>query len=87
LKKEKYDAAIERFNEAIALLPKYALPYRLVAEAYEKKKFYPEALSAYQKYLDISPKAADQAEVKKRIARLQEVVRNQEKRREEALKP
>ncbi len=45
LKKEKYDAAIDRFKQAIELLPKYALPYRLMGEAYEKKRFFPEAVA------------------------------------------
>ena len=35
MKKEKYDAAIDRFKEAARLLPHYALPYRLMGQAYD----------------------------------------------------
>jgi tetratricopeptide (TPR) repeat protein len=87
MKKEKYDAAVDRFKHAIELLPKYSLPYRLLGEAYEKKHFYPEALAAYQKYVELFPKAGDAENVRKRITRLQETIRDQEKRREKAAKP
>jgi tetratricopeptide (TPR) repeat protein len=87
MKKEKWDAAIDRFRDATVLLPDYALPYKLMGEAYEKKKFLPEALQAYQKYLGfiISEKEAD--DVRKRVSRLQGAIQEEEKRRAAATKP
>ncbi|HMD33079.1 MAG TPA: hypothetical protein VKG84_14285 [Candidatus Acidoferrales bacterium] len=87
MRKEKYDSAIDRFKDATVLLPEYGLPYKLMGEAYEKKKFLPEALKAYQKYLTfiISDKEAD--DIRKRVSRLQGEIDDQEKRRQAATKP
>jgi tetratricopeptide (TPR) repeat protein len=87
MKKEKYDAAIDRFKDATVLLPDFSLPYKLMGDAYEKKKFLPEAMKAYQKYLTlgISDKEAD--EVRKHISHLQEEIQDEQKRREAATKP
>lgn len=87
MKKEKYDAAIDRFKEATVLLPDYGLPYKLMGEAYEKKKFLPEALEAYQKYLGFNISQKDADEVRKRVSRLQGEIQDQEKRRAAATKP
>ncbi len=70
LKKGNYDAAIERFEEATRYKPRFAIPQRLLGEAYEKKGDKAQALQAYQKYLEILPHAADADKVRKRIARL-----------------
>jgi len=86
MKKEKWDAAIDRFKDATTLLPDYAMPYKLMGESYEKKKFLPEAMEAYKKYLTLIPdKEAD--EVRKRITRLQSEIADQQKQREAATKP
>jgi tetratricopeptide (TPR) repeat protein len=87
MKKEKYDAAIDRFKDATQLLPKYALPYRLMGEAYEKKKFLPEALAAYQKFIDVAPKDKESEDVQKRVARLRGEIQEEDKRRAAATKP
>jgi len=87
MKKEKYDAAIDRFKEATKLLPNYALPYRLMGEAYEKKKFLPEAQAAYKKFLDVAPKDKDADEVRKRVERLQAEIQEEDRRRAAATKP
>jgi len=87
MKKEKYDAAIDRFKDATVLLPDFALPYRLMGEAYEKKKFLPEALAAYQKFVEVAPKDKDADEMRKRVARLQGEIQEQERRRAAATKP
>lgn len=87
MKREKYDAAIDRFVEATKLMPDYAQPYKLIGEAYEKKKFLPEARQAYQKYLTLKISPKDAAEIEKRVERLDGEIQDQERRRAEATKP
>jgi tetratricopeptide (TPR) repeat protein len=87
MKKEKYDAAIDRFTEATKLMPEYGLPYKLMGEAYEKKKFLPEARQAYQKYLACNISSKESEEIQKRVARLDAEIQDQERRRAEATKP
>jgi len=87
MKKEKYDAAIDRFKDATVLLPDYADAYRLMGEAYEKKKFLPEALAAYQKFIQVAPKDKDADEMRKRVARLQGEIQEEDRRRATATKP
>jgi len=86
-KREKYDAAIDRYKEAVRLLPDYALAYRLMGEAYEKKHFLPEAQAAYKKFLQAAPNDKDSGEVRKRLERLQAEIAEQNKRRAAATKP
>ena len=85
-KREKYDAAIDRYKEATRLLPEYALPYRLMGEAYEKKKFLPEAQAAYKKFLAVAPNDKDAGEMRKRVERLQGEIADQNRRRAAATK-
>jgi tetratricopeptide (TPR) repeat protein len=87
MKKEKYDAAIDRFKEATRLMPDYGLPYKLMGEAYEKKKFLPEARQAYQKYLTFLVSSKEAEEIQKRVTRLDAEIQDQEKRRAAATKP
>jgi len=87
MKREKYDAAIDRFQEATKLMPDYALAYRLMGEAYEKKKFLPEARQAYQKFLAIESSSKDADEIKKRVARLDGEIAEQDRQRAAATKP
>jgi tetratricopeptide (TPR) repeat protein len=86
MKKEKYDAAIDRFQDAAKLLPDYADAYRLMGEAYEKKKFLPEAMAAYQKFIAVAPKDKDADEISKRITRLQGEIQEENRRRAAATK-
>ena len=86
MKKEKYDAAVDRFAEAAKLMPDYALPYKLMGEAYEKKRFLPEARQAYQKYLACNISSKETEDIQKRVARLDGEIQDQEKRRAEATK-
>ena len=72
LKKGAYDAAIDRFVEASNYQPSLAAPWRLLGEAYEKKHEYAKAVESYNKYLQISPRAADAAKIKKLISDLEE---------------
>jgi len=87
MKKEKYDAAIDRFQDAAKLLPDYAITYRLMGEAYEKKKFLSEAMAAYQKFLTVAPNDKDAEEMRKRVARLQGEIQEEDRRRAAATKP
>ena len=72
LKKGSYDAAIDRFVEASNYQPTLAMPWKLLGEAYEKKREYTKAVEAYNKYLQILPHAADAAKIKKLISELEE---------------
>ncbi|MBZ5527043.1 MAG: hypothetical protein LAN71_03950 [Acidobacteriia bacterium] len=66
----QYDAAIDRFKDAIDARPTYALPYKLLGEAQEKRKFYRAAIESYESYLEIFPHAGDAGKVRKRIEKL-----------------
>jgi tetratricopeptide (TPR) repeat protein len=70
LKKGDVDAAIDRFEDAAAAKPGFAIPYRYLGEAHEKKGQKREAIKAYTRYLDLYPHAEDGAKVRKRIDKL-----------------
>jgi len=70
LRTGKYDAAIDRFEEAARVQPGLARPFLMLGKAYEKKKDPKSAVTAYQKYLQLYPTAPDRADVLKLIARL-----------------
>jgi tetratricopeptide (TPR) repeat protein len=81
MKKGNYDAAIDRFIDATHFQPKLARPWRLLGEAYEKKRDNGSAIEAYKKYLEIFPGAEDAAKVKKRITMLEEKAGQQASKR------
>jgi tetratricopeptide (TPR) repeat protein len=72
LKKGVYDAAIDRFIEASNYQPSLAMPWKLLGDAYEKKREFAKAADAYKKYLRILPNAPDAAKIKKEISDLEE---------------
>src|SRR4029077_9085390 len=72
LRKGSYDAAIDRFVEASNYQPTLAMPWKLLGEAYEKKREYSKAAESYNKYLQILPHAADAAKIRKLITDLEE---------------
>jgi tetratricopeptide (TPR) repeat protein len=72
LNKGSYDAAIDRFIEAANYQPTLAMPWKMLGQAYEKKREYAKAADAYNKYLQKMPRAADAAKIRKQIADLQE---------------
>jgi TolA-binding protein len=74
LKKGAYDAAIDRFVEASNYQPTLAAPWRLLGEAYEKKREYAKAVESYNKYLQILPHAPDAAKIKKLVSDLEEKI-------------
>jgi tetratricopeptide (TPR) repeat protein len=83
LKKGIYDAAIERFVDATNYQPTLAMPWKLLGEAYEKKREYSKALEAYNKYLQILPRAADALKIKKNISDLEEKTAQESPKKEE----
>jgi len=70
MKKGDIDAAIDRFEDAIDAKPGYALPFRYLGEAQEKKGLKKQAAKSYQRYLDLYPHAEDRAKVAKKIEKL-----------------
>jgi tetratricopeptide (TPR) repeat protein len=70
MRKGDVDAAIDRFQEAAVAKPGYALPFRFLGEAQEKKGLKKQAIKSYQRYLDLYPKAEDGDKIKKRIEKL-----------------
>lgn len=65
-----YDAAIDRFQDAIEAKPGYATPFRYLGEAQEKKGLKKQAIKSYQRYLDLYPRAEDGEKIKKKIEKL-----------------
>ena len=72
--KGDYDAAIDRFQDAIEAKPGYAIPFRFLGEAQEKKGLKKQAIKSYQRYLDLYPRAEDEAKVKKKLEKLRKEV-------------
>lgn len=64
------DAAIDRFQDAITAKPGYALPFRFLGEAQEKKGLKKQAVKSYTRYLDLDPRADDAAKIQKKIEKL-----------------
>jgi tetratricopeptide (TPR) repeat protein len=64
------DAAIDRFEDATTAKPGYALPFRYLGEAQEKKGLKKQAIKSYTRYLDLYPKAEDKDKIQKKIDKL-----------------
>jgi tetratricopeptide (TPR) repeat protein len=79
MKRGDYDAAIDRFNDAIAAKPGYAVPFKYLGEAQEKKGSKKPAIKSYQRYLDLVPHAEDAEKVRKRIEKLYKEVEKEKK--------
>jgi len=70
MKRGDVDAAIDRFQDAILAKPGYAIPFRFLAEAQERKGLKKQAVKSYQRYLDLYPHAEDGDKVRKKIEKL-----------------
>ena len=77
--KGDYDAAIDRFQDAIEAKPGYAIPFRYLGEAQEKKGLKKQAIRSYQRYLDLYPHAEDGAKIKKKLEKLHQEVEKEKK--------
>ena len=77
--KGDYDAAIDRFQDAIDSKPGYAIPFRYLGEAQEKKGLKKQAIKSYQRYLDLYPHAEDAEKIKKKIEKLYKEVEKEKK--------
>jgi tetratricopeptide (TPR) repeat protein len=74
------DAAIDRFQDATEAKPGYALPFRYLGECYEKQNKKKPAVKAYQRYLDLYPKAEDGDKIRKKVEKLhQEIDKEKDK--------
>ncbi|PYU39324.1 MAG: hypothetical protein DMG54_25195 [Acidobacteria bacterium] len=79
MKKGDWDAAIDRFQDATVAKPGYAIPFRYLAEAQEKKGLRKQAIKSYQRYLDLYPHAEDGDKVRKKIEKLYKNVEKEKK--------
>ena len=61
---------MDRFQDAIEAKPGYAIPFRYLGEAQEKKGMKKPAIKSYQRYLDLYPHAEDGDKVRKKIEKL-----------------
>jgi tetratricopeptide (TPR) repeat protein len=73
------DAAIDRFQDATTAKPGYAIPFRYLGEAQEKKGLKKPAIKSYQRYLDLLPHADDAEKVRKKIEKLYKEVEKEKK--------
>jgi tetratricopeptide (TPR) repeat protein len=70
MRKGDVDAAIDRFQDAILAKPGYAIPFRYLGEAQEKKGLKRDAIKSYTRYLALYPRAEDKEKIEKRIEKL-----------------
>jgi tetratricopeptide (TPR) repeat protein len=80
LKKGDYDAAIDRFQDAALYHPGYALPYKFLGEAQEKKGLKADAVKSFEKYLNLYPHAEDAEKIRKHITKLWQELDRQKKK-------
>jgi len=73
------DAAMDRFEDAALAKPGYALPYRYLGEAQEKKGMKKAAIKSYKRYLDLFPHADDKDKIQKKIDKLYKDVEKEKK--------
>jgi tetratricopeptide (TPR) repeat protein len=71
------DAAIDRFQDATTAKPGYAIPFRFLGEAQEKKGLKKQALKSFQRYLELYPHAEDGEKIRRKIDKLHREVDKQ----------
>jgi len=79
MRKGDVDAAIDRFQDATTAKPGYAIPFRYLAEAQEKKGLRKQAIASYSRYLDLYPHAEDGDKIRKKIDKLRSEVEKRKK--------
>ena len=70
-KKRNYDAAIQRYLEAIEYQPDSARAYEALTRTYEKKGDNEKAISAYKEFIQHYPDSPKSTEFRIRLARLE----------------
>jgi tetratricopeptide (TPR) repeat protein len=80
LHKGDLDAAIDRFQDAALAKPGYAIPFRFLGEAQEKKGLRRDAIQSYTRYLDLYPHAEDKDKIEKKIEKLRSEVAKSKKK-------
>ncbi len=71
LKKKNYDAAIQRYLEAIEYQPNLIRAYEALARAYEKKGEPAKAINTYKDFIQKNPDSAKSAAFRTRLAKLE----------------
>jgi tetratricopeptide (TPR) repeat protein len=79
MKKGDVDAAIDRFQDATTAKPGYAIPFRFLGEAQQKKGLKKQAIKSYQRYLDLYPHAEDGDKIRKKIDKLYKEVEKEKR--------
>ena len=79
MKRGDLDAAIDRFQDATLAKPGYAIPFRFLGEAQQKRGLKKQAIKSYQRYLDLFPHAEDGDKVRKKIEKLYAEVEKEKK--------
>ena len=79
MRKGDVDAAIDRFQDATTAKPGYAIPFRFLGEAQEKKGLQKQAIASYSRYLDLYPHAEDFDKIRKKIDKLRSEVERKKK--------
>jgi tetratricopeptide (TPR) repeat protein len=80
MRKGDIDAAIDRFQDATTAKPGYAIPFRYLAEAQEKKGLKKQAIKSYSRYLELYPRAEDGEKIRKKIDKLRAEVEKKKER-------
>jgi tetratricopeptide (TPR) repeat protein len=79
MRKGDVDAAIDRFQDATTAKPGYAIPFRYLGDAQEKKGLRKQAIASYSRYLDLYPHAEDGDKIRKKIDKLRSEVERKKK--------
>ena len=79
MRKGDVDAAIDRFQDATTAKPGYAVPFRYLGEAQEKKGLKKDAIKSYSRYLDLYLHAEDGDKIRKKIDKLRSEVERKKK--------
>ena len=79
MRKGDVDAAIDRFQDATAAKPGYAVPFRYLGEAQEKKGLKKQAIASYSRYLELYPHAEDGDKIRKKIDKLRKETEKKKK--------
>jgi tetratricopeptide (TPR) repeat protein len=79
MRKGDVDAAMDRFQDATLAKPGYAVPFRFLGEAQEKKGLKKPAIKSYQRYLELYPRAEDGEKIRKKIEKLYKDVEKEKK--------